>query len=294
MIGWIDRFLSRFTERAIERSAVVVTLLLGGVHYFLPPGLPFFLFYLGPVAAASWYANRSGYFVAFLGAATWTFASYPDLSHPASAWGLAWSAGVTLGTFMVVAVLTIRLRQAVELRRDAARKDFLTGLTNARAFREGLAEEIHRALRYGGVYTVAYLDLDRFKELNDSRGHAEGDEVLRQVARVMNEATRSTDTAARLGGDEFALLLPETPFAQAETALTKLRNRITEAMEEGRWPVSVSVGAVTFEASANSADQALRLTDDLMYEVKVEGGDGLRHVLWTGEEVADPGPPDSP
>jgi diguanylate cyclase (GGDEF)-like protein len=288
LIGWIDLGLSRLQKETIERIAVVLVLALGLLQYALPPGYAFVLFYMAPITAASWYAGRSGYFLACIAAAVWTVATWLGTPPPRLVTPVAWSAIVYLVVFMAVAVLTDRLRTAVNLQRLAQLQEPLTGLANSSAFRQELAEEIERALRYGGIFTVAYMDLDDFKEVNDSLGHAEGDKVIQRVAQVLQESTRTTDTAARMGGDEFALLLPETPYAQAEGALRKLRNRVNEAIDEGGWNTAISIGAVTFEAPVNSADEALRLADRLMYEAKADGGDGIHHILWTGES-AGPG-----
>jgi diguanylate cyclase (GGDEF)-like protein len=283
LIGWIDSGLKRLETTSIERIAVVLVLALGGLQYALPPGYAFILFYMAPITAASWYADRSGYFVAFLAAAVWTAATWWGTPPPRLLAPIVWSASVYLVVFLSVAVLTDRLRDALSYLKQAELREPLTGLANSGAFRQQLAEEIERGLRYGRIFTVAYMDLDDFKEVNDSLGHAEGDRVIRRVAQVLKESTRTTDVAARMGGDEFALLLPETPFAQAEGALKKLLSRVNEAMEEGGWDSSVSIGAVTFEAPVNSADEALRLSDRLMYQAKSEGGDGIHHILWTGE-----------
>ena len=195
-----------------------------------------------------------------------------------------------LTTFLVVAALTVRLKESLAAQKQLALSDHLTGLANTRAFFDSMSAEIDRALRYGTIFTLAYMDLDHFKEVNDTLGHAEGDEVLRRVAETMRSTMRTTDLSARLGGDEFGILLPETPFGRAEGALEKLRQEIGEAMGEGGWPVSVSMGAVTFEAPVDTADDAIRVADGLMYEAKEGGGDGIRHLLWTGETGPRPRP----
>jgi diguanylate cyclase (GGDEF)-like protein len=169
------------------------------------------------------------------------------------------------------------------MQRTVALSDPLTGLANTRAFLDRLGDEIARGLRHGRVFTLVYLDLDRFKEVNDSLGHAEGDRVLTRIAAMMRETLRASDLPARLGGDEFGILLPETPFAQAERALGKLRDRVVEEMGNNDWPVTLSMGAVTFESTVETADDAVRIADGLMYAAKASGGDGIQHLLWTGE-----------
>ncbi len=184
----------------------------------------------------------------------------------------------------LVCTLGILLRHARDRARRLALLDPLTGLGNHRAFFHQVEQEVARAGRYGRVFTLAYLDLDHFKAVNDRHGHQEGDAVLRTVGEVLRETLRTVDLGARLGGDEFGILLPETPLARAERALDKLRDRLDDAMAARGWPVTASVGAVTFEAPPPSADYAVRRADRLMYAAKEEARGSLVQELWTGEE----------
>ena len=121
-----------------------------------------------------------------------------------------------------------------------------------------------------------YIDLDNFKQVNDSQGHTAGDDLLRAVAQLMKSALRKTDVAARIGGDEFALLLTETGEDEALLALSHLRSKLHAAMSAANWPVTFSVGAVAFITPPASADQAIKLADTAMYEVKQGGKNNLR------------------
>lgn len=290
VIAWLHERLERVPRTRVQGGTVVAVLVLGAVHFAFAPELPFTLFYLAPIAVAAWYAEGWTYLIATVAAAGWTVGTFHGLVEPTGTTLVVWSGAMYLGLFLAVAALTLRLRHAMALYRSSAERDSLTGLLNHGAFRRKVEYEIDRALRYGRIFTVAYVDLDRFKEVNDNRGHAEGDAVLKRLAVVLEDSTRATDAAARVGGDEFALLLPETPYARAEKALGMLQRRIRDAMEEGGWPTSASIGAVTFEAPVDSADEALGLADRFMYEVKGEGGDAVHHVLWTGEDADHPVP----
>jgi diguanylate cyclase (GGDEF)-like protein len=128
----------------------------------------------------------------------------------------------------------------------AIRHDALTGLANRRAYEERLAVEVARATRYEQPLSICLLDLDAFKRVNERLGHGEGDEVLRAVARRIDEC-RAADDAFRIGGDEFAILMPQTPPAEARIAAQRLAEAILE---------QASVG-VSFGISQAGADPEL-------------------------------------
>jgi diguanylate cyclase (GGDEF)-like protein len=111
------------------------------------------------------------------------------------------------GMFLVVVVVLSSLRGAWEREKIHARTDSLTGVSNARAFFEVAAVELARARRYQRPFTIAYLDLDNFKQVNDRFGHEVGDDLLQIVARTLREGSRASDFVARMGGDEFVVLL---------------------------------------------------------------------------------------
>jgi diguanylate cyclase (GGDEF)-like protein len=137
-----------------------------------------------------------------------------------------------------------------ELEAHDGRHDALTGLANRRAYQERLAIEIARANRYGGALSLCLLDLDGFKLVNDRFGHPTGDEVLREVARLIDES-RVADDAFRIGGDEFAILMPQTEQAEAELAAERLASSIAAARLAGG-----AVGA-SFGVAAASSDPEL-------------------------------------
>jgi diguanylate cyclase (GGDEF)-like protein len=163
--------------------------------------------------------------------------------------------------------------------------DTLTGLLNRGSFTFRLDAELARAGRYGRAFTLAYIDLDDFKAVNDLEGHAVGDELLQRVADALRSSTRQTDILGRLGGDEFAAVLPEIKGGATGSVLDNLRKQLTRAMEKGGWPVTFSIGAVTFEVPVDTSREALQVADVAMYAVKHSGKDGIRHAVWDGEPV---------
>ncbi|MCC6747453.1 MAG: GGDEF domain-containing protein [Deltaproteobacteria bacterium] len=227
--------------------------------------------YVVPVALTAWKLGlAAGLIVALLALAAWA-GSHLLAGQNFPAWAWAFNAVAHLLAFAVVVFLVVFLQRSRATERRLARTDPLTGLLNARAFYEIATAELGRQQRYPRPVTLAFVDLDNFKEVNDRYGHTVGDLALLEAANAMRAATRATDTVARLGGDEFALLLPETDVAGARRLLRRLGTGVAEAMAASSWPVSCSIGAVTFDAPPDSVDAIITAADQLMYRVKAAG-----------------------
>ena len=187
------------------------------------------------------------------------------------------SGGTVAGIVNILSDVTERRQIEDALRATAARleaqatTDGLTGLKNQRAFRDRLAEEHRRVTRYGTPCSLILLDVDHFKAFNDAFGHPAGDDVLRRIATLLDEASRETDFVARHGGEEFALLLPQTDATEALGFAERLR-RIIETAPWERRPVTASFGVAAF-APVMSDDAALLFScaDRALYRSK-QGG----------------------
>jgi len=157
-------------------------------------------------------------------------------------------------------------RATAELARQA-RQDPLTSLLNHQAFSDELEAELARAKRYDHCLTLVVLDVDRFKEINDTLGHREGDAVLRRVADVLRQTTRRSDLSGRMGGDEFAVALVETDAVQARAYVARLESALdgSNGLPPG---FSVSPGWALFPDEAEDADALFRLADARSYELK--------------------------
>jgi diguanylate cyclase (GGDEF)-like protein/PAS domain S-box-containing protein len=154
-----------------------------------------------------------------------------------------------------------------------SREDSLTGLFNRREFFARARAELRRAQRRGSMTALAMFDIDHFKRVNDTHGHATGDQVLRQVAALMRSHCRLDDVLARYGGEEFVLLLPETALADAAAICERIRSSI-ESHEWGAdgvsLPVTISAGLVQC-AGGEPASEALNRADALLYQAKSSG-----------------------
>jgi diguanylate cyclase (GGDEF)-like protein len=151
-----------------------------------------------------------------------------------------------------------------------ARHDQLTGLLHHQAFVHELELELERAARYGHGVSLVFLDLDRFKEINDTLGHPAGDRVLQWLGILLRDSLRGSDLAGRMGGDEFAAYLVETDEEAGPKLLARLDDRLDELIAAEELPVrcSFSAGVAHFPEEAADADTLFRLADQRLYESK--------------------------
>ncbi|HET9594708.1 MAG TPA: GGDEF domain-containing protein [Anaeromyxobacteraceae bacterium] len=241
------------------------------------PDVAFTLLYLGPIGFATWFVSVRAGLAISVASAVASFAV--DLSTrriPLPPAILAWNLAVQLGVFLALVALLAALKNRLEGEQLLARTDPLTLVANRRAFLEQAAVEIERARRTGRPVTVAYLDCDDFKVINDRFGHAQGDALLSLVASTLRNGTRSMDVVARLGGDEFGLLLVDTDGPTAAALVDRLRSAVQASMADRGWIVTFSVGACTFLEPPLSVDDMLLHADRLMYDAKRAGKDAAR------------------
>ncbi len=257
--------------------------------------LAFSLFYVIPIALYAWTFGRvAGLTISTISAFVWLFADiasdHPH-SHPLIP---AWNTLIRLAFFLIITELLSALRTALKKERKLARTDNLTSAVNRRHFQELAQMEVDRLERYGRPFSLAYIDLDHFKTVNDTMGHAVGDELLRTVVSTMRRSVRKTDTVARLGGDEFALLLPEADEFEVRVVMEKIRMVMTAELQARNWPVTLSCGVLTCRTPPASTDELLRLVDELMYQVKLQSRNDIRYSLLdrkkekTGARNGDP------
>jgi diguanylate cyclase (GGDEF)-like protein len=268
----LDRFMGHFSRSGILGLAACGVLIVGAVDYFTGYEVSMSLFYLGPVAVAAWYGGRwPGVVIAVISCVSWYVADFAAGSQYSSSAIPVWNALVRFGFFLSTGLLLTALRVSLHDQRQLARTDGLTGLYVRRAFQERLEHDLALAQRRSSAITLAYLDLDDFKSVNDTQGHSAGDRVLQTTAKVLKRSLRQTDTAARLGGDEFALVLPDTDSQGAQQVIANLARELREALASSKSEVSCSIGVVTFPSPDLSVAEAIAGADALMYEVKRKG-----------------------
>jgi diguanylate cyclase (GGDEF)-like protein len=263
------RIPARLPRLALSVCGIVA---IGAIDHATGTEIRVYPLYFVPLCTGSAHAGRwARALLVTLCALMWAASNYVAglrFSH-ASIWAL--NVGTQLAAFATVSSLMSRVSQLLAVERRLSRADSLTGLLNSRAFYERAQLEFDRARRTESPLTLAYVDLDNFKVLNDWAGHAAGDRALAQFGELLRKHLRSTDVAARIGGDEFAVLLPDTAVDSASTVLQRLHASYAEALSDLPVSVTPSIGAVTFAAPPSSVDTAVRLADAVMYEVKRSG-----------------------
>ena len=264
-IGWtIGAFLAIPLVGALDRFT--------GQEVLLSP------LYFVPVAYIAWTSSNPVTLIGvMLSAIIWAVADSPSLAgHGVSI--LVWNVAVRLIELVFVAIVLESLKRSFARERELSRLDGLTGALNARAFQEVLLTELHRANRHQSLLTLAYIDVDHFKTVNDTFGHHAGDELLTLIAVTICQTLRINDSLARLGGDEFALLLPETDTKTAKVVIERVYAQLCDVVHSGR--ITFSIGVLTCTATPEASMQLLETADRLMYSVKRGGRNGIKYAVY--------------
>jgi diguanylate cyclase (GGDEF)-like protein len=269
-------------SRAVQLSLGSILLLLvgSGALFASSSLLEFSVFFIIPVAYFTWFIHRKAGTIASAvsaAGALWANTASPlHTSHPGVAY---WNALIWFGFFVSITFIVAALKSLHDRERQLSRVDSLTGIGNRLAFYEFATAERNRARRNDQPITLAYLDLDGFKVINDTLGHQMGDKVLVNVAQTMQISVRQTDMVARMGGDEFALILPDTNKAAANTVLEKVLAMLEGAMLRKGWRITFSMGAVTFLAPPVSVQGMIAAADQVMFSVKNSGKNRLQQEV---------------
>jgi diguanylate cyclase (GGDEF)-like protein len=175
-----------------------------------------------------------------------------------------------------------QLTEAREALRELASRDPLTGLLNRRAIYDVLSREMARVSREGSTLTAVMIDLDHFKEINDTHGHIVGDEVLREIGRRLIDSVRSYDTVSRYGGEEFLLLMPDADASMSQARLFRVHSAICSApvrIPGGQVSLTCSFGvSVLLSDQSLSVEQFLDRADRALYEAKRKGRNRIAYA----------------
>jgi len=258
-----------------------IVVFVGVIDHLTGPELFVSIFYLLPIFLVTWFTERwMGITISIVSAITWLITDFTAghaYSYPAIPY---WNMIVRLGTFLIMTLILSALKKALEHEKELARTDPLTGVANGRYFITLADMEINRARRYKHSFTVVYIDLDNFKTVNDHFGHSTGDALLRSVAHTIRNNIRATDIVGRLGGDEFAILLPETGPEPAEVITRKVQKVNLDVMQKNEWPVTFSIGVVTFVSPPSTVDEMLKISDGVMYAAKKTNKNAIKYEIF--------------
>ena len=280
--------LARLPRIAMLLLSLALIAALAWLDLVTGPKVLLNVFYLLPVMLVAWVTASMVYgliavLATFLVGPLEAYLEGPGSSLPVA----AWNAGMRTAVFCIVLLLLAEVRRLVARLQQQSLTDELTGVANRRAFLAIATREIERSRRYGHELSLAYLDIDAFKAINDRDGHTVGDRVLIALAGRARATARSVDTVARIGGDEFVILMPETDTLVAVPLVERLRAACSRAAGADAAPVTCSIGVVTFGRAPADVENLLASADALMYEAKAAGGDRVRHArLGVAEGIA--------
>jgi len=234
----------------------------------------------GLLAFAEYYA------IVYIAATHWDLNSPKYAPYPYGIFG--WSNEISRLIMMLTAsALSLALVSRSQRLLQMATSDPLTGLFNRGYVEDRFAIELSRARRYGKVLTLAVIDADRFKALNDTHGHAAGDFVLKKIGALLRDSFRQSDTTARYGGEEFVVLLPETDMAAARCKVESLRELVAatpiQLGPQGQSvQITISAGLASFPDDGDDAADLFAAADQRMFRAKREG---RNRVVATPEAV---------
>ena len=266
---------------------VLLLSMVAFLDYITGVEFSFSLFYLLPITLISWaISERLGLVFAILSSCVWIAVDIwsGNSNRTSNLFAYLWNATARLG-FFLLPVFMIRLNRALQREQELARTDFLTSVLNARFFHELAQMEINRSLRYKRPFTIAFIDVDNFKTINDTFGHTEGDIVLRAIAMNITAHLRKTDIVARVGGDEFVVILPETNAQTAPVVISNMQRALLNEMNENGWSVTLSIGVLTLSDPHLSVDEMLGRADQLMYMVKNSGKNNIKYAIHPTEDT---------
>ena len=262
---------------SIAADPLLGFLLIGYIDYVTGIEIRVFPLYFLPLLLAAWFFGRAGALTASaVAAVAWAIAQFLAGRHYSQPYIWIINFFTQGAAFVVVSLLIARLQSDYQKERAYSRTDHLTGLANSRAFYAQAEAVVNLCRRNLRPMSLACLDLDNFKHINDTLGHEQGDAVLRQVAKVLISGLRASDIPARIGGDEFVVLLPDTAVADARVVLEKVRSRLEQTLQLQTGSVTASIGFVSCGQAPTDIHTMLKIADELMYSAKRDGKNHVR------------------
>ena len=271
--------LPKSVKVILGMGVLLLSILIGYFDWKSGSDFSFSLFYIIPPSIAAWFLARNyTIFVSVFNIIIWQWVDIVSNRIPQSLPENIWNLASRLVILVLVGLLLHSLRNALEREKVLSSKDDLTNVLNARSFGNRLDDELARAIRYSRPLTLAFLDVDDFKLVNDTYGHKVGDQVLQEMADVMSQSIRKNDAIGRLGGDEFSIILIETGLAEARSIITSLQKTINDVIKANNWPISISIGVISCVMMYCDSDRLIHFADQIMYSVKEDSKGSVKYA----------------
>ena len=277
--------MSEWPKHAILGVSLAMAVVISLVRYLTGPELALSFFYLLPVCISAWGVGRwPGILIGFFCAFSWLVADLSMQNEFSNPYIPYINEFFRLMMFVFIAHICASMREMTEQQKKSARTDSLTGIPNRLSFLEYAGLEINKSRRNNRPISMIFLDVDNFKIVNDTWGHHEGDLLLINMAATLSHTIRTTDFAARLGGDEFGVLLWRSRASDALQVAEKIKEQLLKLAERKRWPVTFSLGLVTYESVPDNVQSMVTAADRMMYLAKEGGKNALKHRIIAHEE----------
>ena len=261
----------------LQVLAFVLVLLIGWIRFLTGPEFAFSLLYLLPIITVTWLVGiHWGILISILSAFSWLLADLSMIDRFSKSYIPLVNESLRLLVFLFIVFMITRHKKILEAQKEMAMLDPLTGVANRRAFLQLARTEIDRSRRYNHPFSVMYIDIDDFKQINDHFGHHMGDRLLIAVVETIKHHVRAIDIVARFGGDEFVVLLVKSGEQSAALVAQKLQNQLSTIMKNNQWRVTFSIGLAAYHSAPDSVDEAIKAADELMYHVKRNGKNNIR------------------
>ncbi|MBK8617064.1 MAG: GGDEF domain-containing protein [Anaerolineales bacterium] len=278
-------------SESLRKSSIIngflLIIVIGLLDFATGYEYAFSVFYILPIALVTWYSTpKISFFACVVSAIVWFWAdksagrSYSFFLIP------YWNTLIRFSFFVIIAYLLFTLKSALQREKDLSLTDYLTGASNSRHFYEIVQMEINRLERSKSPFTIAYLDIDNFKTINDTFGHPEGDLVLKTIVSSLKSKIRSSDLVARLGGDELALFFPDTNQESARVIWSKIHDVLKNEISKNNWIATFSIGVVTCTIAPSDINDLIKTADELMYSVKRHGKNMVKYSVYETKNLA--------
>jgi diguanylate cyclase (GGDEF)-like protein len=260
-------YLERQSTARILGIGLFSTIVIGTLDILSGDTFSLALFYLIPIGFFAWFLSLN---IALMN----TLACTIVWSASNQVMGIApliSNIVTNLGFYTIFSIMIHYSRIMYEHEKVLSRTDHLTGLLNNRSFYEVAQNYLCIMKRRKSPFSIAFIDLDNFKEINDQYGHDAGDEALKDFAESIVSTLRVTDKAARFGGDEFVVMFPDTDSASIDIIMKKINERVKARMSAYNYNLSFSAGVICCSESVHTIDELVKMADKLMYDVKSNG-----------------------
>jgi len=264
-IKTIIEFPAKLPKPFLTFLGLLLVLAIGGLDTITSYDISVSVLYLLPIILIAWYEDGvSATLLSIFSAITWSTSDLVSGHIYSHITVRIWNILMVLGMFLFVAYSIATVKKLFIKEQEHADTDDLTGVANIKFFYEQARSEISRSAQYKRPLTLAYINIDNLRYVNDTLGHIAGDYILHEVAQILRSTLRSTDIISRLGGAKFSVLMPETNNENAMAAVYKVQEHLLHAVKKNSWPVAFSTGVVTCDGPTYTLDELIAKAEDLI------------------------------